>query len=74
MQSHSTPLIDPATTAPLKATFPRVRNALVALALLVATAQLASAVPAVTATQNDGELPATRKLVGETINYTTHYQ
>ena len=64
----SNTLIHRLIAAPLKAIS---RNAVIALALLVATAQLASAVPTITATQDDGVPAATRKLQGDTVNYTT---
>ena len=48
-----------------------VRNAVVALALLVASASISSAAVTVTATNDDGVPAATRKLQGDTVNYTT---
>ena len=69
MQSHPTPLIDQLAAAPMRAAFFGVRNALVALALLVASAQLSSA-QTVTATKDDGIPAATKVNPGANVNYT----
>ena len=71
MQSHLTTLIHRLTAAPFKATSHGVRNAMLALALLVASAQLSSAAVTVTATNDDGVTPnSTKKNPGDNVTYT----
>ena len=67
----SNTLIHRLIAASLKATSRDFRNAAVAIALLVASAQLSSAAVTVTATNDDGVTPnSTKKNPGDNVTYT----
>ena len=70
MQSHSTSLIHRLTSAKFKAASRGIRNAVVAVALLIVTAHVSSAAVNVTATNDDGVPAATKKNPGDNVTYT----
>src|ERR1043166_1694887 len=68
MQSYSTRFVHRLTSTPLKAAFRRVLVASLLAGFFIPLAAIGA--PTITATQDDGTAAATRKLVGQQIDYT----
>ncbi|HKP03564.1 MAG TPA: putative Ig domain-containing protein, partial [Chthoniobacterales bacterium] len=69
MQSYSTPFIHRLTSTPLRAAFRGLLVASLFAGFLIPLAAIGA--PTISATQDDGTAAATRKLVGQQIDYTT---